>query len=375
MFSLELGEPEWDFFLGGYNIYMNGSLHNTNLIQDTTYLVEDPGIGTYSFEISAVYVDSASNIICESNLEGPVEVSLTDVFLIGGNILAGAYKLDEGEIDLFRFEGDEIEENFTTEIDDIGYFLFPQMTPGYYLIHAKPDNISTYSGTHVPTYYGGGLHWEDVAATYIEQNSYNMDIDLIEMEVPDQGTGGISGHVYSNDSKGDPPLQEVLVMLLNQEGNCISVNYTNIAGRFSFSNLAMGSYYLLVEIAGKSMDILNIVLSDFEPVVEELTMIVNDNEVVLGVDEIFPPFIDFIGEIYPNPTTNRSTFMIKMNEAHRLDMKIFSVSGNLMQKNAKELKTGTNYIDMELQNLSSGVYYVNFIFDESYSMVKKLLVL
>ena len=375
MFSLELGEPVWDFLLGGYNIYMNGSLQNTDLIQDTAYLVADPGAGTYSFEVSAVYVDSAGTVLCESSLEGPVEVSLTDVLLIGGNILAGPYKLDEGEIDLFRFEGGEIEENFTTEIDDIGYFLFPQMTPGYYLIHAKPDNTSAYSGTHVPTYFGGGLHWEDVATTYIEQNSYNMDVDLIEMKVPDQGTGGISGHVYSNDSKGDPPLQEVQVMLLNQEGNCISVDYTNTAGRFSFSNLAMGSYYLLVEIAGKSMDLLNIVLSDTEPVVEELTMIVNDNEVVLGVDEILPPFIDFISEIYPNPAGQRATLVINMNEAQRLNLKVYGVSGNLIREGAQELRVGSNHIDLELQNLKSGVYYINFIFDERYSMVKKLMVM
>jgi hypothetical protein len=137
----------------------------------------------------------------------------------------------------------------------------------------------------------------------------------------------------------------------------------------------MGSYYLLVEIAGKSMDILNIVLSDSEPVVEELTMIVNDDEVVLEVDEILPPSVAFLSEIYPNPAEQRATLVISMNEAQRLNLKIYGVSGNLIRQGAQELRIGSNHIDLELQNLKSGVYYINFIFEESYSLVKKLIVM
>lgn len=376
MFGLELGPAEWDFYLGGYNIYMNNNLHNSQLVIDTIYSIQNPGPGTYNFEVSAVYVDSIGDVLCESDKDGPVEVSIvSDVFIIGGNVIAGAYKLDEGEVNLYRFEGDEIEDQFTINVDELGYFLFPDMTEGYYMMHAKPGIVSSFADSYVPTYHGGQIHWEEVTPGYINENSYTNDINLVEMAILSSGSGFIGGNIYDQLTDNEIPLQGAQIMLLNTENECIAVDYSNSNGEFSFNDLAFDTYKLLVEITGVSMNPIIIILSSTEPEKPDINLYVIDDQVVFGIDDGLPYWIDYISEIYPNPAKHGASINIRLNKPSSLSLRINNNFGQAIQENSYELNQGDNLLIIDLQTLSSGVFYVSFEFSDRYRLTKKLLVL
>ncbi|MCD4724761.1 MAG: T9SS type A sorting domain-containing protein [Bacteroidales bacterium] len=376
MFGLELGPAEWDFYLGGYNIYMDNNLHNPQLVTDTIYTIQNPGPGTYNFEVSAVYVDSIGDVLCESDKDGPVEVSIvSDVFIIGGNVIAGAYKLDEGEVNLYRFEGDEIEDQFTTNVDELAYYLFPDMTEGYYMMHAKPGIVSSFADSYVPTYHGGQIHWEEVTPAYINENSYTNDINLVEMAILSSGEGFIGGNIYDQLTDNEIPLQGAQVMLLNTENECIAIDYSNSNGEFSFNDLAFDTYKLLVEIAGVSMNPIIIILSSSEPEESDINLYVISGEIVMGIDDEFPDWIDYISEIYPNPAKHGASINIRLNKPSSLKLSIFNTSGQVMQEELYELDQGQSLMNINLQNLSSGVFYVYFRFSEGFTLTRKLLIL
>ncbi|MEA3477378.1 MAG: T9SS type A sorting domain-containing protein, partial [Bacteroidota bacterium] len=372
MFGLELGPAEWDFYLGGYNIYMDNNLHNTQLITDTNYMIEDPGPGTYNFEVSAVYVDSVGDVLCESDKDGPVEVSIvSDVFIIGGNVIAGAYKLDAGEVNLYRFEGSDIEEQYTTELINPGYFFFPEMVPGYYVIHAMPDQNSSFSDSYAPTYKGGEIHWEDITPEFIDVNSYNNDINLVEIIGMETGSGSISGNIY--DFEMEIPLANVLVLLLNTENECVAVDYSNNNGEYSFNELGFGRYKLLVEIIGKSMDPIIIILTNTEPSASGISLNVMSGEIVMGIDDGLPPWIDFISEVYPNPARDNATIKLHLKEPSDLELNIYNISGQIVQQGIRKLRPGYNILNMDLQDLNNGVFYLNLELGDRFTLTRKLI--
>lgn len=377
MFGLELGPADWNFYLGGYNVYMDNNLHNSQLIDDTTYLLSATDLGTYSFEVSAVYIDSLGDVLCESALEGPVEVIIatTDVFLVGGNVITGAYKLDEGEVGIYRFDGGVITDEQNTEVDEIGYYLFTEMVPSNYMMQARPGPLSTFYSSYCPTYTGDMIHWEDVSTTTINAHSYNNDIHLVEMATVNEGTGLISGAVFEDGTDSETPLADVQVMLLNQQGSCILLEYTNTEGAFSFDNLALQSYKILVEIPGKSMTPYTVYLGETDPEKTDIDLYVLSDEIVFSINDDLPEWIDFISEIYPNPAKNNSAIKVRLDNTAEMQISLYDVSGMLMHQQNLLLNKGFNCINIDLHDLNSGIYFVNLEFEYGYLLTKKLLLI
>jgi len=371
MFGLELGAAEWDFFVDGYNVFMDNTLLNAEPISDTTYIVPDPGTGTYSFEVSALYVDSVGDMLCESVHEGPLEVNLTDVFILGGNIIAGAYKLDAGEVNLYRFEGSLIEDQLTTTVDDFGYFFFPEMVPGYYMTHAKPTQYSNFFNSYLPTYSSGKLHWEDVTPEFIDGNSYTNDISLLEILGTAGGQGSISGNIH--DLELEMPLADEQVMLLNTSNECLALSYSNGNGEFIFNDLELGTYKLLVEIVGKSMNPIIITLTEAEPGISGINLNVSAGEIVMGIDDGLPSWIDYISEVYPNPARDIASIKLHLKEPSDLDLKIYNVSGQVEQHEIFDLVPGLNKIELDIQDANNGVYFLNLGLGDRFTIVRKII--
>lgn len=374
MFGLELGAVDWNFNLDGYNVFMNGSMHNNQVITDTTYLVPYPGDGEYSFEVSAVYVDSIGDPICESEMEGPVIVTIDNLLMIGGNTIVGAYKLDEGSAKLYKFQGNEIEVCLLTDITDLGYFLFPQMTSGSYRMHVSPGESSAYSDAYVPTYYGDQIHWEDVPVVNIEENSFNNDIHLVEMLPYESGAGIIGGKILKFSTSLEFPVEDVLVMLLNEDGNCIAHKYSNSSGYFTFKDLAFGDYYILIEITGKTMNPVLVSLKEEDPAQTSMTFYVNNNEIFLGIGDEYPAYISMISGFYPHPVQNKAFIDIYVEESVNLKTKLFDITNTLIREEVQELTSGKNVVKLQTHQLNTGLYYVVFEFMEQDRIARKLLI-
>ncbi len=373
IFGLELYHEDNEIFLDGYNIYMNNMQYNTEIITDTLFNIPDPGPGTYSFEVSSVYVDSFDNFICESIKEGPVEVTIGNGFTIGGNIIAGLGKLDYGRINMYQFVDNEIIHSYETALSDFGYFFFTEINEGYYIIQAQPTAESSSFETHVPTYHGNQLHWEDVEASFFEQNSYNNDISLIEIAETATGTGLISGSVFEDNISRETPLNEALVFLLNSDNECVAFDYTNNAGEFVFGNLDTGTFKLLVEIAGKSMNPIPIVLNETNTEKTGINLIVTSDRIFLGIDDYIKAGINHIGQVFPNPARDIASIRMSMNEKSVIKIHVYDIRGQMMMKEKFMLEIGENILDFDVSRFNKGVYYISIIGNKQVITTRKLL--
>ena len=371
-FGLELGPALWDFLLGGYDVFMDNAKINSEPVTDTNYIIPDPGPGTYNLEVSAIYADSAGNFLCQSDRAGPVEVLLSDVFILGGNILTGAYKLDAGEVNLYGFEGTTIQDQLTTTVDDFGYYFFPEMVPGYYMAHAKPLDYSTFFNSHAPTYNSGKLHWEDVTPVYFDGNTYTNDILLQEIIGTGGGNGSINGNVH--DLQLGSALSDAQIMLLSTAGECVALRYTNSEGNFHFGDLQLGTYGLLAEITGKLMDPVLITLSETKPDISGIDLQVSDEEIVMGMEDGLPSWINYISEAFPNPARDRVQIKIHLKENAQLHVKVHNISGQPVKKEYFHLRPGLNVVELNVHRLESGVYYLKLELDGRYSATRKLVV-
>jgi hypothetical protein len=296
-------------------------------------------------------------------------------FEVGGGVTAGTSSLDEGEVGLYKFDGNSVEDQFTTDVNDLGSYLFIDISEGNYMIHAKPGTASAFADSYVPTYYGGQVHWEDVSTSYFTANSYGNNIELVEMAALSSGIGSVSGKVFELTSDAEIPLEDAQVMLLNANDDCIAVVYTDADGAFSFGDIALETYGLLVEIPGKTMEPMSFILTELEPVLSDINLYVTEGSIMLGIEEELPNWIDHVSNIYPNPAKNQASLNLRLDKASRLQLRIFSLSGQQMQQELFELKKGQNLVNLDLQKLNSGVFYVTLEFNNEFTLTRKLLII
>jgi hypothetical protein len=334
------------------------------------------GLFTYpDYDSSRVVIAGVNQNCCLFGLELAPLLPPPDSLNIGGAVTAGTSSLDVGEVGLYRYEFGVVADQFTTDIDDQGNFLFTGMNEGNYMIHAKPGMASAFADSYVPTYYGGQVHWENVSTSYFAANSYDNDIELVEMAGLGSGIGSASGIVFEIITDAEIPLEDAQVMLLNANDECIAVEYTDIDGVFSFGDIALETYGLLVEIPGKTMEPMSFSLTELEPGLSDIFLYVMDGSIMLGIEEELSSWIEHVSNIYPNPARNQTSLNIRLDEASSLQVKVFSLSGQQMQQQLFELNKGQNLVNLDLQKLSSGVFYVTLGFNNEFTLTRKLLII
>jgi len=294
-------------------------------------------------------------------------------YQIGGNLSAASASLDEGIVDLYRIYGNEVVNTYSTSVNSLGDYLFTEMLEGDYMIHAMPEAGSSTADSYVPTYHDGNIHWEDVNTIYISDNSLENDIDLVEMAVLGTGIGYVDGHVYDISTDTEIPMENAQVMLMNEYNECIAIVYTDGDGAFSFGDIALESYGLLVEIPGKVMEPMSFILSEPEPGLPGVILYVTDGSIMVGLDEQPSSSIRHIGDIYPNPAGDNASIGIMMENASTVQLKIYTASGQLVQMDVLVLDKGQNQVSFDLTGLNRGIYYLNLEFANGLTQTRKLV--
>ena len=352
----------------------------TGFVMDLDYLSMNGPITSIAGGLF-IHPDSANNVVILGGLLqndvlfGLELVSLTPPFEVGGAVSAGTSNLDEGDVDLYRFGSFGLEDQYTADIYGLGNYLFTGISEGNYLIHAKPGTASAFADSYVPTYHDGQIHWEDVSMVYFDTNSYDNNIELVEMAQSGSGIGFVNGYVFEITTDAELPLENAQLMLLNGDDECISVVYTDIDGAFSFGDIALENYGLLVEIPGKVMEPMTFTLTEMEPGLSDIMLYVSDESIMLGIEEELRSNVVSVSNIYPNPARNKANLNIRIEETSRLQVKIYNISGQQMQQELFELKKGQNLVNLDLQKLNSGVFYVTLEFNNEFTLTKKLLII
>lgn len=119
---------------------------------------------------------------------------------------------------------------------------------------------------YLPTYYDSSLQWS--GATVLNPLTFSPPgyIHQIHMQkgVNPGGPGFIGGSVLLGANKasgaGDPLAKRVLI-LTKSDNTPVAYTHSNSSGKFSFSNLAYGTYKLFGDVLGKNNPPLTVTLS------------------------------------------------------------------------------------------------------------------
>ncbi len=353
---------EWDFG-DGYS----------SEIQDPEHIYADPGNYIVTLTVSSYPI--STEIPVTSTITKQVQVGLTDYYNIGGHVFAEYFPIDFGSAYLYTFDP---ENNLvpldTTSIDTLGYYYFYQVPEGHYITKARLEANSVYYGMFVPTYFGNTINWEQALNVDLEDNDFELDIDLIPSLGIVTGQGRITGQINYDTLRGGniSPAGDVEIVLMNDRGGYLTCGLSDIEGHFGFSDLAFGTYQLFPDVAGVPTNPMFVTLSEEEPSLEDLSLVIHTGEIIFAVGEpssyIENPLI-----IYPNPVADQATISLDLKNSSCLEIFIIETSGKIILSEKKCLEKGSNQITIDASGLATGCYQVILIPEDRMVTSVKLL--
>lgn len=229
---------------------------------------------------------------------------------------------------------------------------------GALLLKAALKSTHPSYASYLPTYYSSALVWSNStplsASNFVAANATN--INLISGSNPG-GPGFVGGSVILGANKsaavGDP-LRGRIILLTNSTGQGVAYTYSDTNGRFSFSNLALGTYKIFGDAWGKTNPALTFTLTSthssvgniifeenstkFEP---RLTALAVSNNVLRDVT------------LFPNPVTDHLSFTGLNNIAGNKVVVLRDIAGAVLQQ--RSFASGEQ-VTLSTGNLSAGIY-------------------
>jgi hypothetical protein len=177
---------------------------------------------------------------------------------------------------------------------------------------ALQPSHSSYS-SYVPTYYQASLVWS--GAKELLGGAFTGDTTNVDLSagVNTGGPGFIGGSVLLGANKGaavGDPLAKRILVLTNSAGKPIAYTYSDAAGKFSFSNLATGTYKIFGDVWGKKNPPFGVTLSNTNPTVSNITFEENSTSFWGHFGGLSVPASHTLSNVsaYPNPVTNYLRF-------------------------------------------------------------------
>ncbi len=350
-----LSEWQWDFGDG-----------NSSTGQSVVHTYDEEGI----YNVCLTVISACS--YCFDTYCEELTIYVPELYNLGGTVFTDSIPIDEGFAYAYQLEDTQIVDVFASFISQYGYYDFYQLEEGDYIIKTELSPNSSLFGQYAPTYYGNVYNWADATILNLDNNIWDADIDLIQVNMSFGGLGSLTGMVtYANGSS--PAATNIEVLLLDENDQIIGVNFTDENGEFIFDNLSLGTYKLLVEITGLHATPAIVVLDDANPLMENITFVIYDQMVTLSIPEDLPESVSYISEVFPNPVKNKATVKLILNKPVMTDISIFNITGQELYHTNIATGTGQQYVDIETQNLNEGFYYFQIVIDGSYSITKKII--
>ena len=340
---------------------------NSSLLQNPTHVYSTAG----SYIVTLTTVDSTS---CTWSRTETIWVSGTcDLY---GYVIAENSYVDHGFIQLIRVDSNSTMTVVDTKDigDSIGMYWFGGVTSGHYYLKAELLPTSIYYGQYAPTYYIQSITWGN--ANLIElgtvNNPYNINM-VPTVDLP-SGNGTIHGTINQNlkvNGSGGP-VANVEVLLLNGQDHPFAYTKTNQNGEFAFDNIALGTYTVYPEDAGKATSPAHITLDNTNSSAN-LSFNMHEGSIIFGIQDPLPQFISGISDIYPNPPVDVANISITATKDVSLQVSIYNMTGQLIQELPVVAHKGQNRVTFGTSTLSNGFYYLKVSSEDGSSMVRKFI--
>lgn len=246
------------------------------------------------------------------------------------------------------------------------YYRFTQVAPGSYIVKVSLDPAGPQFDDYLPTYYGDVLYWDEATAITMPSNSFWYSIKMI----PSGGSNGpgiIGGTVTDGNGlvangegeRGGDPLPGVSVLLLNDQLQPVYHAITDDEGKYGFSNLAYGTYKVVVEITGHEQGERWVTLNAQNPASDN-----NDFEVT--EEGILNEIADFINPesgifVSPNPAKDFVKINVDSSAGFEAQLQLSTTTGSVVLSAQQHIGLGEQTVEMNLGDLPSGVYFLQFV--------------
>ena len=319
--------------------------------------------------LTATGIDK-SNDTCISQYCKNVDLrTTTNYYTITGMISCTGYSVDKSKVYLIYFNPKDstltaVDTTYSMDSSGISFYYFGNVPAGKYLVKAALTSGSTNYSFCMPTYYGNVLFWN--LATYVYVSPSNpyvaANIQLVTGINPG-GPGFIGGKTSMGAnimiSPGDPVPAIEMLLLDNSTGLPVSCKYSDLAGGFSFGSLPFGTYKVYAELAGVTTDPAIITINAGKPSVSNVKVIIGTKIITSLFDDQISGIIKGIGNLYPNPASDQITLEVNLFKSAAIDISISNLTGQLVYHSNLKYQVGSNNIQVNISDLSSGLY--NFI--------------
>jgi len=327
--------------------------------------------------VSHTYATTGTYFVSLSTFEGDIcSATSSQVIVVGdsieynqiyGQVFEGDFPLEEGFVMIFSMDTDSNYIPFfdISMIDSSGIYVFPYVPNGEFAVYAIPFYFNGY----MPTYYGDVVNWDEATPIVLGDPNNPYDIHLVPVDAPTYpGNGTITG-IISDPAVREGFINKIKILLYNENYELIDFTNVDSEGSFNISNLANGTYYIYPELTGVTSSFMRVDISDEQQeVVVNMTM--NGNS-ILGNKEMFT--ITEAGDIFPNPADRNARVELTNQKTTVVTVQVLDITGRNYSITEYNLNAGRSVIDIPMENLQTGLYFVRISNTEGNVITKKVI--
>ena len=356
IFTMNFPNPQaiylWDFGDGSYD---------TTQFAATQHMYMPSGTNMFTACVTMVAgncIDSSCSLVTINNTN-PNQVSTILGSVDVGNIFAT-------DAIVYLIEFDTASGGILAAVDTSsliqGTFEFDSVPNGFYLLKAALNPSDPDYQNFLPTYFAGSspifgasssLFWFQAMTVPIltPGTIFFAQLNMIPGNNPG-GPGFIGGLISQGANKTVGPgdgIENVLVLLLDNNDNPVDYTYSDKDGKFEFASIPYGDYKLYTEVSGLTTQEVFVTVDAQNPKVDLVDVIISSSGVngTVGVRKISKA-----NEVavYPNPVKDNLT--IDLGEGQNGTIQIIDLAGKVIISET----LNSNIFNVDLQNLSSGIY-------------------
>ncbi len=322
-----------------------------------------PNTGIYYVTLTSWDDNNCSAISAQTVVVG----DSMDFNQVYGQAFEGNWPLANGFAMIFSMESDTNYYPFfsLSTIDSMGIFTFPMVPNGEFALLAVPTTESGY----LPTYYGNTIFWEDATPVIpgVTQNPCNINL-VSAQNTMNPGNGYITGYI-SQVNMRNGFIDKINVLLMNENHQTLSFTEVAIDGSFMFTNLAYGTYFIYPELTGVNSDYIRVDVTESQNS-GTINLSFADNNFLGSVENQTDISV---GDIFPNPVNDIARIIINSDKISRMNVMIYDLSGRMISEKAEQISTGINTIEITVNNLESGIYFMKAVSNNGTTFTRKIV--
>ncbi|MFC2100296.1 PKD domain-containing protein [Bacteroidota bacterium] len=263
----------------------------------------------------------------------------------------------------------------TTNIIQAGYYSFPNVPFGAYLVKVALSPLSPYYWNYLPTYHDSVLLWNQANYVVLNSNSVSANIQMIAGNNPG-GPGFIGGNVTQGANKllgaGDP-LENVEILLIDENNDPVAYTYSDVNGDYGFNNLAYGTYKVHAEMINKTTYPILVTISATQDSVTNINIVVNSNNIVSGIEDTESELFYSIGSVFPNPVNENAFINLSVKRNVKIEIILYNYLGEQIRQSNEYVSAGINTILLNASQLPEGMYFFSLKSKDGSRFIRKFI--